>query len=162
MSYNTPVRFLQGGSVLEVGPSGTVSVLAGGSFVNAGANSLTGVNTIASGGTLAVASGGSIQIASGGILQSAGPLNVGGTLGKFAFGTVGLTSAVGTIGVPGFTRVLAATGNVILGEAAGAGSTTSVQIDLSLSGSGSVIFHTSIGTLPAAVNGTVVWMAWGT
>lgn len=155
MSYNTPVRHLQGGSVLEVASGGTISISAGGSLQNAGAVSNSGPQTFS----------GSVTVS--GSLSVTGPLGapnmtLGGTLAKWAFGTVGLTSGVGTIGVPGFTRVLAATSNAILGEAAGNGSTTSVQIDLSLAGAGSVIFHTSIGTLPAAANGTVVWMAFGT
>ncbi len=155
MSYNVPVRHLQGGSVLEVGPSGTINILAGGSLQNAGAVSNSGPQTFS----------GSVTVS--GSLSVTGPLGapnitLGGTIGKWAFGTAALTSGVGTIGVPGFTRVLAATSNVVLGEAAGAGSTTSVQVDLSLSGAGSIIFHTAIGTLPGNVSGTVVWMCWGT
>ena len=155
MSYNTPVRHLQQGSVLEVGPSGTINILAGGSLQNAGAVSNSGPQTFS----------GSVTVS--GSLSATGPvgapnITLGGTLGKWAFGTTGLTSAVGTIGVPGFTRVYAATANAILGEASGAGSTTSVQVDLSLGGAGSIIFHTSIGTLPAAVNGTISWFAMGT
>ncbi len=165
MSYNTPVRHLQQGSVLEVAASGTalissggsiqvasggvIQIGAGGSIVNAGANSNSGSVTFA----------GSVSVT--GVI-GAPAITLGGTLAKWAFGTAALTSGVGTIGVPGFTRVLAATSNVVLGEASGAGSTTSVQVDLSLSGAGSIIFHTAIGTLPGNVSGTVVWMALGT
>ncbi len=155
MSYNTPVSHLQGGSVLQVGPSGTLSILAGGSLQNAGAVSNSGPQVFS----------GSVTVS--GSLSATGPvgaplITLGGTTAKWAFGTAALTSGVGTIGVPGFTRVLAATSNVVLGEASGAGSTTSVQIDLSLSGAGSIIFHTAIGTLPGNVSGTVVFMCFGT
>lgn len=150
MSYNVPVRHLQGGSVLEVGPSGTA--------------------LISSGGSMQVASGAVINIAAGGSFIGNGVsigtpvfnvITLGGTTAKWAFGTVGLTSGVGTIGVPGFTRVLAANANPILGEAPGLGSFTTVMIDLSLSASGSIIFHGGAGTLPYSNNGTVAWMAFG-
>lgn len=162
---NVPVRLLQGGSTQEIGASGTVSVLSGGSI------------QLASGAVLNVAAGGSFVNAGGqafsgsvlvsGSLSVTGPLaapliTLGGTTAKMAFGTVGLTSGVGTIGVPGFTRVLSANANPILGEAPGLGSFTTVMIDLSLGGSGSIIFHGGAGTLPYSNNGTVSWMAWGT
>ncbi len=158
MTYNTPVRHLQMGSQLTVATSGTIVLHTGGSM------------QVESGAVIQIAAGGSL-VNAGGIALGAGVtltnptinvITLGGTTGKWAFGTVGLTSAVGTIGLPGFTRVLSATGNVIAGEASGAGSTTSVQIDLSLAAAGSIIFHTSIGTLPAVVNGTVAWLAFGT
>jgi hypothetical protein len=148
MSYNTPVSILQGGSVINVGPSGTLNILAGGSIQNAGGQSFSG------------------SVSFSGSAAFTGPvgapnLALGGTLGRWAFGTAGLTSALGTIAT-GLTRVIAATGNVISGQPSGAGSTTSVQVDLSLAGAGSVIFRTSIGTLPAVVDGTISWMAFGT
>ena len=154
MSYNTPVRHLQGGSVLEVASGGTISISAGGSIQNAGAVSNSGPQTFS----------GSVTVS--GSLSATGPvgapnITLGGTLGRWAFGTVGLTSALGTVAT-GLTRVVAAVGNVVAGEASGLGSTTTVQVDLSLSAAGSVIFRTSIGTLPAAVNGTISWAAFGT
>lgn len=222
MSYNVPVRHLQGGSQLEVNPSGTivlqsggsmqvasgavVQIAAGGSFVNAGANSLTGVNSVASGGTLLVASGGSVQVAAGGQINNAGTIAgaglwevqsggtllvssggsvqipsggqlraaaatgisapagilMNGTVGKWAFGTLSLTSGVGTLGVVGFTRVMAATANAILGEASGNGSATGVHVDLTLSGAGSVIFRALAGTLGYAANQVISYQAFGT
>lgn len=119
------------------------------------------IQILQGGSVLQVASGGSISIQSGGALTAPSGLTVGGTLGRWAFGTVGLTSALGTIAT-GLGRVIAATGNVVLGEPSGLGSTTSVQVDLSLAAAGSVIFRTSIGTLPAVANGTISWMAFGT
>ena len=150
MSYNTPVRVLQGGSVLEVGSSGTISVLAGGSIQNAVAQSNSGSVTFS----------GSVSVT--GVISAANGITLGGTTAKWAFGTVGLTSGVGTIGVPGFIRVLSANANPILGEAPGLGSFTTVMVDLSLAASGSIIFHGGAGTLPYSNNGTVAWMAMGT
>ena len=139
---NTSVHFLQGGSVLELASGGTISISAGGSIQNAGGQSVTNLSAT----TLTVTN----------------PITLGGTVAKWAFGTVGLTSGVGTIGVPGFTRILSASANPILGEAPGLGSFTTVMVDLSLSGSGSIIFHGGAGTLPYTNNGTVAWMAFGT
>lgn len=137
MSYNTPVRFLQGGSTLEVGPSGTVSILAGGSIQSAGALNVTGVLSVPS-------------------------VTIGGTLGRWAFGTVAITSGVGTFAT-GLTRVVSASVNPILGEAQGAGSAVFALIDLSLGGAGSVI--TRLGSVGGALwnaNGTAAWQAFGT
>ena len=183
MSYTTPVRFLPQGSTEEITASGTllissggsiqvasggiVQIASGGSLVNAGANSLSGVQTIASGGLLNVASGGSINIAAGGSIQSvhgiqATTMTLGGTQGRWSFGTAALTSGVGTVAT-GLGRVYAASANAILGEAQGAGSAAHVMIDLSLSASGSVIMRLgSVGGGVWAANGTVSYLALGT
>jgi len=163
MTYNVPVRHLQQGSVIEAGPSGTVLIASGGSIQVASGGAVTnaGVQSFASGGSLIIASGANINVAAAAGLTAPLGITVGGTAGRWAFGTTGLTSGLGTRAT-GLTRVVAATGNVIAGEASGLGSTTTVQVDLSLSAAGSVIFRTSIGTLPAAVDGTISWMAFGT
>ncbi len=157
------------GAVLSV--AGSIVIAAGGAFNNAAGTSTSGgLTIIASGGTHLYQSGGSLQVASGGNINVAAitgfsapaGISLGGTLAKWAFGTVTLTSGVGTIGLPGFTQVLSATSSVVLGEASGAGSTTSVQTDLSLSGAGSIIFHTAIGTLPGNVTRNIAWIAFGT
>ena len=119
-----------------------VQILQGGSVLNIGA-----------GGSFVATS--AAQVALPGI-------TLGGTLAKWAFGTTALTSGVGTIGVPGFTRVLSVSANPILGEAPGLGSFTTLMVDLSLAASGSIIFHAGAGTLPYSNNGTVSWMAFGT
>ena len=140
MSYNTPVRHLQMGSVLQVGPSGTISIQSGGSLI--------------------IDSGASV--ANNG-LQSAPLLTLGGTTAKWAFGTVGVASGIGTIGVPGFTRILSANANPVLGENQSNGSAVFVMVDLSLSGAGSVIFRLgSVGGALWNANGTVAWMGFGT
>lgn len=149
MSYNTPVRILQQGSVLEVGPSGTVSILAGGSIQNAGGQSFSGSVTFS--GSLSVT----------GVL-AAPAITLGGTIGKWAFGTATLTSGVGTLGFPGFTRVYAANANVILGEASGLGSPTSVHTDYTLAGAGSIIFRAVAGTIGYAANVNIGYNALGT
>lgn len=125
MSYNVPVRILQGGSVLEVG--------AGGSIVASSA----------------------AQVALSGI-------SIGGTLGRWAFGTTGITSGVGTVAT-GLTRVISANANPVLGETQAAGSAAFVFVDLSLSGAGSVIYRLgSVGGALWNANGTITWQCFGT
>lgn len=113
---------------------------------------------VGSGGTLTVSAGGSIQ-SSGGISASA--LTLGGTPGRWAFGTVGLASGVGTIAT-GLTTVVSAGGWSVSGVQGGAGSMSSVVVDNSLFASGSVIFRGLAGTLAfTGNNGTVNWFAMG-
>jgi len=128
------------------------------------------LTNIASGGSINVASGGSIQVASGGVFRAAAATGLSapagmlmnGTVMKWAMGTATLTSGVGTIGVVGFTRVMTATANNILGEASGNGSATSVHVDLSISGAGSVIFRAVAGTLGYGANQVISYQAIGT
>lgn len=134
---NVPIQILQGGSVLQVASGGTINILAGGSIQNAGGVSLSGN-------------------------VSASSLTLGGTLGKWSFGTVGLTSGIGTVAT-GLTRVLSANANTILGENQSNGSAAFVLIDLSLSGAGSVIYRLgSVGGALWASGGTISWQAFGT
>lgn len=147
---NVPVSVLQGGSVLDVGASGTINV--------------------ASGGSIQVASGAVINIASGGSLTGNGVnltapvvsnITIGGTLGRWAFGTVGVTTGLGTIAT-GLTRVTSAVAVPILGEAPNIGSAHWVLADLSLSASGSVIFRVGSANGQFGANATISWGAWGT
>lgn len=164
MSYNVPVRHLQGGSALVVASSGTVDIQSGGSI------------QVESGGVIQIAAGGSVvnagaQSLSGsvtvsGSLSVTGPLGapnitLGGTQGKWAFGTAGLASGVGTIAT-GLTTVVMAQANVISGVQGGAGSMSSAVYDDSLRASGSVIFRGLAGTLAfTGNNGTIAWFAMG-
>ncbi len=149
MSYNTPVRILQQGSVLEVGPSGTISVLAGGSVQNAGGQAFSG----------SVVFSGSVSVT--GVISAANGITLAGTPGRWSFGTVGLASGVGTIAT-GLTTVVSAWANVISGVQGGAGSMSSAVADMSLSASGSVIWRGLAGTLAfTGNNGTIAWAALG-
>ena len=127
---NTAVRFLPGGSVLQVG----------------------------AGGTIDAASAGSVSLPAA--VSFAGTVIIGGTAGRWAFGTVGLTSGVGTIAT-GFSRVISASVQPVSPDPPGLGSFTTAVIDLSLSASGSVIIRAGAGTLPYTNNGTAAWMALG-
>ena len=147
--YNTPIKLLQNGSVLQVASGGSIQVLAGGSIQNAGGQSFSG----------SVAFSGSVSIT--GVVSAANGITLGGTLARWAYGTVGLTSGVGTIAT-GLTRVLSAFGNPVSPDAPGLGSFTTVVIDLSLAGAGSVIFRGGVGSLPYTNNGTLAWAAFGT
>ena len=164
MSYNVPVRHLQGGSVVEATSGGTVLISSGGSL------------QVASGGVINVAAGGSIVNAGGqafaGSTTFSGSVSItgvvgapaitlGGTAGRWSFGTVGLASGVGTIAT-GMTTVVSAGGWSVSGVQGGAGSMSSVVIDNSLFSTGSVIFRGLAGTLAfTGSNGTVNWFAIG-
>jgi fibronectin-binding autotransporter adhesin len=158
--------------LLSVPSGGSITVASGGSIQNAGVNAVLsgGKVNVLSGGSILVASGGSAQVASGGQIHVAAATGLSapagmlmnGTVMKWAMGTLTLTSGVGTLGVVGFTRVMAATANNILGEASGNGSATSVHVDLSLSGAGSVIFRAIAGTLGYAANQVIAYQAIGT
>lgn len=148
MSYNTPVRLLQGGSVVEVASSGTINVLAGGSMVNAGASTSSGSVTVS--GSLSVT----------GVI-GAPAITLGGTAGRWAFGTLGLASGVGSVQT-GLTTVVAATATSLSGVQGGLGSMSSVVIDPVNFANGSVIFRGLSGSLAfTGSNGTVAWMAFG-
>lgn len=113
---------------------------------------------VASGGTLVVQSGGSIQNTGG---MSASSLMLGGTAGRWSFGTVGLASGVGTVAT-GLTTVVSAGGWSVSGVQGGLGSMSSVVVDNSLFSAGSVIFRGLAGTLAfTGNNGTVNWFAMG-
>jgi hypothetical protein len=149
---------LQGGSQWVISDEGTLTIGAGGTInVESG-----GVINVASGGSIVNGGGQSASSLSVTTLTVTNPVTLGGTTAKWGFGTVSLTSGVGTIGLPGFTRVLSANANNILGEASGNGSATSVHVDLSLSGAGSIIFRAVAGTLGYAANQIISWQAWGT
>lgn len=164
MSYNTPVRLLQQGSVEEVGASGTLLVSSGGSI------------QVASGAVINVAAGGSIVNAGGqafsGSMVVSGSLSVtgvvaaplltlGGTAGRWAFGTLGLASGVGSVQT-GLTTVVSAWCNSLSAVQGGAGSMSSAVIDPVNFANGSVIFRGLAGTLAfTGNNGTVAWAAFG-
>lgn len=141
MSYNVPVRLLQQGSVEQIGASGTLLVSSGGSI------------QVAAGAALNVADAAGVSFPAG--------ITLGGTAGRWAFGTVGLASGVGTIAT-GLTTVVSAGGFSVSGVQGGAGSLSSVVVDNSLFSSGSVIFRGLAGTLAfTGNNGTINWLAFG-
>lgn len=156
---------LQGGSQWIVDSSGTLVVKSGGSVqVESG-----GVVNVAAGGSIVNAGG---QAFSGSVVFSGsasftGPvgapnITLGGTIGKWSFGTLALTTGLGTIGFPGFTRVMSAVAVPLLGEPASIGSASHVNSDLSLSGAGSVIFRVGSANGQFGANATVTYQAFGT
>lgn len=138
MSYNTPVYHLQQGSVLVVGASGTILVESGGSIQSSGG--------IALGGTLTV-----------------GVLALGGTAGRWAFGTTTMTAGGSAIVNTGLTTILSAVatpitaGTVING---GAG-TYAIQQDAARYANGSAIFMSVAGGTVTPGGGTIAWAALG-
>jgi hypothetical protein len=130
-----------------------------------------GTLVVGNGGSIQVESGGAFHIAAGGSFTGSGVsltapvfnvITLGGTVGKWAFGTTTLTRGVGTLGFLGFTRVMSVTANVILGEASGLGSPTSVHTDYTLAGAGSIIFRAVAGTLGYAANVNIGYTGFGT
>jgi hypothetical protein len=176
MSYNVPIQILQNGSVLNVASGGTLVIAAGGSIQNSGG--VSGNVTIPSAGTLLVAGGGSLQTAATSGVTAAGSVTVsgslsvtgvvaapqitlGGTPGRWAFGTLGLASGVGSV-LTGLTTVVSAGGWSLSGVQGGAGSMSSVVIDPVNFSTGSVIFRGLAGSLAfTGSNGTVAWFAIG-
>lgn len=183
---NTPVRLLQGGSVLEVATAGSVSiasggsiqvasggvlnVASGGSYVNAGEQAVTGRTTIADGGSIQVASGGLINVAAGGSVRvpsggfnAAGTVSIGGTVGRWAFGSATLTSGTAHV-FTGLTQVVAAQATPVTGginAGTGAGTATGFQLDLSRAANGTAIFLGVTGTSAFTGAGTITFQAFG-
>lgn len=159
---NVPVRLLQGGSTQEVAASGSIvvksagsvqvesggviNVAAGGSFINAGGQAFSG----------SVVASGSLSVTG---VVAAPAITLGGTFGRWAFGTVGLTSGVGTI-TTGLNRTIAAGANI--NGRPGLGSLLTVTHDLSLSDTGSVIFWAGTQAGSYTGNATISWWAFGT
>lgn len=121
----------------------------------------TPVQILQNGSVLNITASGSINMAAGAVFSAPSGLTVGGTLGRFAFGTVALTSGVGTVAT-GLTRVISASVQPVSPDPPGLGSFTTAIIDLTLSAAGSIIIRAGAGTLPYTNNGTAAWMAWGT
>ena len=132
---NTPVHFLQGGSVLEVGAGGTINVLSGGSIQNAGGASF------------------------GAGASFAGTIGIGGTFGRWAFGSAALASGTAMI-YTGLSQVVSFAVTPV-GSGTGAGTATSFQLDLSRAANGSVFAFGLTGTAAYAGAGTVLWQGFG-
>lgn len=132
------------------------------------------VVTVDSGGTIELLSGGSIQIASGAAVSYAagaslvtdtatiGTLTLGGTAGRWAFGTSTLTSGTALVytGLGLVQSAFAAaitTGN----NGTGAGTATSFQLDYSRAANGTVYFFGLTGTSAFTGAGTFAWQAFG-
>ena len=154
-------RVATGGSI-QVESGGVVQIASGGSFVNAGAESFSGLKTVASGGTLQVASGGSIQVAAGGGVDIAGTIVLGGTAGRWAFGSIALTSGTALV-YTGLSQIIDAQAMFIttLNSGTGAGSATSFQVNATRYANGTVFFLGLAGTSNFAGAGTITWHAFG-
>lgn len=138
---NTAVRFLQQGSVLEVASGGTISVLAGGSIQNAGGQSVASLSATNA--------------------SFAGTISIGGTAGRWAFGSATLTNGSALV-FTGLSQVVSAHVHP-LGAAPGtaAGTASSFQIEASRFANGTIYALGLAGTFNFAGAGTVVWTAFG-
>ena len=123
--------------------------------------------TVESGGTIDVQSGGSVRYAAGAGFSAdsvtAGTLTLGGTQGRWAFGSAALTS--GTVRIfTGLGQVVSASVTPVtagINAGTGAGTATSFQIDLSRAANGTVFALGVTGTAAFTGAGTVTWQAFG-
>lgn len=141
--YNTPVRLLQGGAVLQVASGGTISISAGGSVQNAGGASFADVTAT---GTV-----------------TAGVLSLGGTVGRWAFGTATMTAGGSVFVNTGLTTVVSAVSNALAARAAvnAAGGTYDVQVDPARFANGSITLLSVAGGTVTPGGGNVSWAAFG-
>lgn len=143
MSYNTPVSHLQGGSVLEVASGGTILVQSGGSIQSSGG--LAAANFSASG------------------TVTAGQLLLGGTAGRWAFGTATMTAGGSVFINTGLTTVVSGAANALAARAAvnAAGGTYDVQVDPARFANGTLtLISVANGTVTPG-GGNVSWTAFG-
>lgn len=144
-SYNTPVYHRQGGSVLTVDSSGTLQILAGGSFQSAGGASFGAGATFGAGASFT------------------GTVGIGGTFGRWAFGSATLASGT-TMFYTGLSQVVSVAVTPVtasINAGTGAGTATGFQVDLSRAANGSVFALGVTGTAAFTGAGTVVWQAFG-
>lgn len=146
---------LQGGSVWAVSDEGTLTIASGGSI------------NVESGGIINVAAGGSIRnsggLALGNNVTIPGTVSIGGTAGRWAFGSMPLTSGTAIV-ITGLTQVVAASVTPVtagINAGTGAGTATSFQIDLSRADTGTVFALGLTGTAAFTGAGTIVWQAMG-
>ena len=161
MAANVPVSLLQGGSVLNVASSGTLLVAAGGSIQNSGGMSAANLSATTFGATALTATNGtfgSIRATDG---TFAGTISIGGTAGRWAFGSATLTSGTSQI-YTGLAQIVSAHVHPIgASPGTGAGTATSFSIEPSRFANGSIIALGLIGTFNFGGAGTVLWTAFG-
>ena len=138
---NTAVRFLQGGTVLEVASGGTISVLAGGSIQNAGGQSIASLTATNA--------------------SFAGTVSIGGTAGRWAFGSTTLDNGTQLI-FTGLSQVVAAFASPLkTSPGTATTSPSSFQIDPARFGNGTIYALGLAGTFNYAGAGTITWSAFG-
>lgn len=116
---------------------------------------------IGSGGSLSILSGGSLQVAGG--VSFGGTIAIGGTSGRWAFGSATLTSGT-VMFYTGLSQVISVAVTPVtagINAGTGAGTATGFQVDLSRAANGSVFALGVSGTVAFGGAGTVVWQAFG-
>lgn len=107
------------------------------------------VRTLQDGTTLEIATGGTLNINGGALL-------LGGTAGRWSFGTASISGGVGTIAT-GLGTVIGATATVAQDAV---GTFSSVVINYSLATSGSIVCYAVGGTV-AVAGGRIAFTAFG-
>lgn len=112
------------------------------------------------GGTLAAAGAASVSLPAG--VTFGGTVSIGGTAGRWAFGSAALTS--GTVLIyTGLSQIVSAaiTPVTVGNNGTGAGTATSFQVDMSRAANGTVYAFGVTGTFAFTGAGTVLWTAFG-
>lgn len=131
MSYNVPVRILQDGSVLE----------------------------IASGGSISISAGGSLQSPAG--ASFGGTISIGGTIGRWAFGSSTLTNGTALV-YTGLSQIVSIEATPLKASPGTATtSPSSFQIDPSRFANGTFYALGLQGTFNYGGAGTFTWSAMG-
>lgn len=128
---NVPIQLLQGGTVLQVASGGTISVLAGGSIQNAGGQSF--------GGTI----------------------SIGGTAGRWAFGSATLDTGTALV-YTGLSQIVSvAVTPLKTSPGTATTSPSSFQVDPARFANGTFYALGLAGTFNYAGAGTFTWQAFG-
>lgn len=144
---NVPVRFLPGGSTQEVASSGSIVIKSAGSV------------QVESGGVINVAAGGSIINAGGQAFT--GTISIGGTVGRWAFGSAALDTGTALV-YTGLTTIVAVHASPIKASPGTATtSPSSFQIDASRFAQGTFYALGLQGTFNYGGAGTFTWQAHG-
>ena len=153
---NVPIQILQGGSVLQVASGGTLNVLAGGSIQNAGGQSSSSSSVTAF--TATNGTFGSIRATDG---TFAGTISIGGTIGRWAFGSATLDTGTALV-YTGLAQIVAVQA-IPIKASPGTATTapSSFQIDASRFANGTFYALGLAGTFNYAGAGTFTWQALG-
>jgi len=159
-TYQTKNYGRQGGSVWTIDSGGREEVLSGGTFRVASGGSVQ----IESGGVFNVASGGSLTMTGGLSADSlvVGTLTLGGTQGRWAFGSTTLASGTALV-FTGLGQIIHAEASYLapLSAGTGAGSATSFQVNPTRFANGTAYFLGLTGTSAFTGAGTITWAAFG-
>ena len=142
-TFQTSIYGRRNGSVQTVDNNGTIQVL--------------------SGGQISIASGGSIVYAAGAVASFAGTISIGGTAGRWAFGSQALAGGSALV-LTGLTQIVSAHASSVGGaggSGTGGGTATAFQVEPSRFSTGTAFFLGVTGSQSYTGAGTLLWYAMG-